>query len=315
MKRWLCLITSLPTANAALRQRTWRALKATGAAVLRDGVYLLPDGVHHLDAMERLARDLRAGGGTALVMRLDEPAGEQFERRFDRSELYAGVLSDITRARESLSAATARDVRKLARKLRKTYTGIAEIDFFPDDAQRHTAQALDSLEQACARASASDEPRDTPGALQARDVADYKGRTWATRRRPWIDRLASAWLIRRFIDPDAPIVWLADPADCPPEAVSFDFDGAEFSHVSGLVTFEVVVASFSLTQPGLASLGKLVHCLDVGGAEPPEAAGIEAVLDGLRSTNGDDDQFLAAACVIFDGLLAAYESGDGRATT
>jgi hypothetical protein len=308
MTQWLSLITSLPTENAALRQRTWRALKATGAAVLRDGVYLMPAGAEHAALLERLATDVRSGGGSALVLRHGEPAGENFVRRFDRSGLYAGLLTDIAQARESLSAATAAGVRKQARKLRKAFAAVAMIDFFPGEAQRQAGKALDDLERVCARASAADEPQDAAAAVRHLDIADYMGRTWATRRRPWVDRLASAWLVRRFIDPKAPILWLERTDQCPPEAVGFDFDGAEFSHVPGLVTFEVLARSFRLNRPGLADLGLLVHCLDVGGAEPPETAGVETVLEGLKDSISNDDELLAAASVIFDGLYAAHRT-------
>jgi hypothetical protein len=116
-------------------------------------------------------------------------------------------------------------------------------------------------------------------------------------------------LIRRFIDPQARILWLDAPGDCPADALGFDFDGATFSHVGSRVTFEVLIESFALTQPALARLGLLVHFLDVGGIQPPEAAGVESVLAGLREGISDDDQLLAAALAIFDGLLASFNRG------
>jgi len=119
-------------------------------------------------------------------------------------------------------------------------------------------------------------------------------------------------LIRRFIDPQAQILWLDSPDDCPVQALGFDFDGATFSHVGGKVTFEVLMASFRLTEPGLARLGTIVHYLDVGGAPQPEAPGVESVLAGLRDTIADDDELLAAACAVFDGLHAGLEKGVAR---
>lgn len=136
----------------------------------------------------------------------------------------------------------------------------------------------------------------------------YRGRLWATRRRPWVDRLASAWLIRRFIDPDARILWLEQPQDCPDDALGFDFDGAAFSHVGSRVTFEVLATSFGLQHAAIARIGLLVHYLDVGGVQPPEAIGVETVLAGLRAAVADDDELLAAASTVFDGLLARFES-------
>jgi hypothetical protein len=132
-------------------------------------------------------------------------------------------------------------------------------------------------------------------------------RTWATRSRPWADRLACAWLIQRHIDPQARLLWLDDPQDCPAHALGFDFDGAHFSHVGAKVTFEVLIASFGWDSPAWQRLGGLVHFLDVGGIEPPEASGVERVLAGMCSAILDDDQLLMAVSGVFDGLLAAFE--------
>ena len=124
-----------------------------------------------------------------------------------------------------------------------------------------------------------------------------------------MDRLASAWLIRRFIDPQARFVWLADGARPPRGALGFDFDGARFSHVGARVSFEVLLASFGLEGDArLARIGALVHYLDAGGIPVPEAAGLETVLAGLRALHSDDDTLLAAALAVFDALLAAPSS-------
>jgi hypothetical protein len=124
-----------------------------------------------------------------------------------------------------------------------------------------------------------------------------------------VDRLASAWLIRRFIDQQARLLWLDNPTDCPTDALGFDFDGARFSHVGSRVTFEVLAASFGLDQTAVARLGLLVHYLDVGGVRPPEAAGIESVLAGMRESLSNDDELLLAASSVFDGLLASFTKG------
>lgn len=312
MNNWLCLIASLPTENATLRQRTWRALKSTGAAVLRDGVYLMPEREDCRTTLDRLGTEVREGGGTALVLRVEEHADVNFKDQFDRSTQYSDLLADIAQASGALTPASAHEIVKKVRKLRKTYTGIADIDFFPGEARRQAELALTELDLACARASTPDEPHDVAGTIPQRDVTEYRGRIWATRRRPWVDRLASAWLIRRFIDPQAQILWLARPEDCPISALGFDFDGAAFSHVGGKVTFEVLMASFGLARPGLLRLGLIVHYLDIGGAPPPEAVGVESVLTGLRDTITEDDELLTAACAVFDGLLAGLEKGIDR---
>lgn len=306
MNSWLMLVTSLPTENATVRQRAWRALKASGAAVLRDGVYLMPQRADCRLTLERLAADVRAGGGAAQVLGVTEPDGGGFIERFDRGGDYAALLAEVAQARGRLDAETAPDAIKQARKLRKTLSGLIEIDFFPGEARRQTDSALSELEQACAQFLSPGEPSAQSGVIERLAIADFQGRTWATRKRPWVDRLASAWLIRRFIDPHAAILWLASPQDCPADALGFDFDGARFSHVGSRVSFEVLVASFGLDQAALLPLGQLVHFLDVGGVQPAQAAGVEGVLAGLREAVEDDDQLLACACPVFDGLLATF---------
>lgn len=307
MNLWLSLITSLPTENATARMRAWRALKASGAAVLRDGVYLMPERDACRTTLDSVATDILGAGGTALVLRVEEPDGAAFVGLFDRNEDYAALLMDIGKAHAGLSAETAATTLKQARKLRKAFAGLAETDFFPGEARRQAEAALQDLELQAGRALSPDEPNSIAGTIPQLAPGLYRGRTWATRRRPWVDRLASAWLIRRFIDPDAHLLWLESPADCPPDALGFDFDGATFSHVGVRVTFEVLLASFGLETPALQRLGALVHFLDVGGVQPPESVGIESALAGLRESVTDDDQLLNFASAVFEGLLASFE--------
>lgn len=307
MSLWLTLVTSLPTENATVRMRAWRALKASGATVLRDGVYLMPERKPCRATLESIADDVRTGGGTALVLRIEEPEGTSFADLFDRREDYAALLADVNQARDALAADTVQEVLKQARKLRKIFTNLTEIDFFPAEAQKQAAAALQDLELAAARVLSPDEPHFADRAISHLRISDYQGRTWATRARPWVDRLASAWLIRRFIDRQARLLWLDFPDDCPADALGFDFDGATFSHVGARVTFEVLVASFGLEQSALSRMGALVHFLDVGGVQPPEAAGIESVLAGMRGAIVNDDQLLTTASAVFDGLLTAFQ--------
>ena len=142
------------------------------------------------------------------------------------------------------------------------------------------------------------------------------GRTWATRRRLWVDRVASAWLIRRFIDRDARFQWLAKPSDCPKRALGFDFDGATFTHVGDRVTFETLMASFGLEDDAaLARLAAMVHLLDVGGEPVPEAKGFEAVMAGARERLPDDDALLAEISGVLDSLYLHFEREAARAKT
>lgn len=306
MKNWLSLITTLPTENATLRQRAWRALKASGAAVLRDGVYLMPALPHCQDTLGKLAQEVRDGGGSAHLLTMHSVEGEDFTPLFDRSSEFNALRAEIRQQRQALTPDTLQQVQRQARKLRKAQMALVEIDFFPGALQQQCEDVLRELELACARVLSPDEPQAQGGDIPRLQLADYQGRVWATRQRPWVDRLASAWLIRRFIDPQATLLWLASPADCPPEALGYDFDGATFSHIGERVTFEVLLGSFGLHQPALQRLAAVVHSLDAGGALPPEAPGLEGILAGLRAQLHDDDALLAAASAVLDGLLTHF---------
>lgn len=306
MNTWISLVIGLPTANATARMRAWRALKSCGAAVLRDGVYLLPDTPECRAALSEVERDILSINGTAYLLPVLDPQGARFISLFDRDEDYAALRAEIDTCRSQLTAHNALASTRQIRKLRKTFAQLAAIDFFPGDARQRLDAALQELETAVSRALSADEPNSHDEPIAVLKRRDYKSRLWATRKRPWVDRLASAWLIRRFIDEDARILWLESPQDCPADALGFDFDGATFSHVGPRVTFETLQAGFQLDSPALGRLAALVHYLDVGGVQPAEAAGIERVLAGLRDSIDDDDQLLAATCTIFDGLLTAF---------
>jgi hypothetical protein len=294
--------------------RAWRALKTSGAAVLRDGVYLLPSQENELVTLTSIADDVRENGGTAYILRTDgdEQHLADFPKLFDRSVEYGELMKEIYQHRASLSHDNVADILKQVRKLRKTFSQIVMIDFFADEAQQQTAIALQDIEVAINQVLSPNEPRAIKAVIPVLERSNYQKRIWATRARPWVDRLACAWFIRRFIDAGADILWLSHPHDCPVNALSFDFDGATFSHVDSKVTFEVLLTSFNFESPALLRLSSIVHFLDIGGVQPPEAEGIECVLSGLREAMTNDDQLLAAASTLFDGLLTAFEKTANR---
>jgi hypothetical protein len=302
---WLLLILSLPTSNATARMRAWRALKACGAAVARDGVYLLPDGEAQQAALAAVAQDVRTEGGQAHVLHAQPTADDDFAPLFDRRAEFGELLAAIAPWR---TASLPIDAPRQVAKWRKAFDALVAVDFFPGEAQRQAAEALQDVTERVSAQASPGEPQPVAQAIARLDAAAFRGRRWATRRRPWVDRLASAWLIRRFIDVDAQFLWLAEPADCPADALGYDFDGARFTHVGARVTFETLLTSFGLdTQPALARLGLLVHSLDVGGVQVPEAAGIERVLAGMRDAILDDDQLLAVANGVFEGLYLSFD--------
>lgn len=305
---WVCLVISLPGRRGATRMRIWRALRAAGAAVLRDGVYLMPGTTDAQTVLQAQAQAVRDAGGSADVLVLTATGPEQdrgFRARFDRGPEYARMLEEIQKLKGRRP--TAVSIRRV-QVLRREYSNLSEIDFFPGPATEQVNEALSDLETTHAMRSERGEPLARAGTLVRRDPKAYQGRTWATRARPWVDRLASAWLIRRFIDPKARILWLRDIKRCPKRALGFDFNGAAFSHVGARVTFEHMLASFGLEHDAaLARLGRLVHCLDVGGAPVPEAQGLAAVLAGAREQLTDDNRLLTEACRIFDHLYHSYQ--------
>jgi hypothetical protein len=311
---WLILIISLPTHNATGRMRVWRALKALGCGVLRDGVYLLPHRLEFRQAFQVQAEAVRACGGNAHVLLLDSDSQAQqslFEALFDRSDDYARLLETLRQTAQALESEDASQAQRRVLRLRKDFEALAALDFFAGATREQVASVLGDLEHAISERLSPNEPHAVQRRIKLLQRRDYQGRIWATRQRPWIDRLASAWLIRRFIDPEARFVWLAMPEDCPSGALGFDFDDAAFTHTGAKVTFEVLVASFGLTQDtALNRIGALVHFLDVGGIPVPEAAGLKTLIVGMRQRWAVDDELLAETEKIFNAFYQAFSGND-----
>jgi len=308
--QWLALIMSLPTSPSAVRVRTWRALKAAGCGALRDGVYLLPDGTEAGVTLAGLAESIEQGGGEATILSFaarDDQQQAQFTALFDRSAEFKEFVAEVAQTRRAMRTANERTARNDILALAAKLDALRRTDFFPGSTSAEAEAALEAL-RAEGAARWAGEPATAHGALVSRAVSDYRGRTWATRKRPWVDRLASAWLILRFIDPQANFVWF-DPRRKPPKAaIGFDFDGATFTHVEGKVTFEVLAASFGLEHDdALRRLGDVVHFIDVGGDPSDEAAGLEAMVRGLQAQHADDDALFSAACATFDALYAGMK--------
>jgi hypothetical protein len=310
MNSWIVLIFSLASDNATLRMRLWRNLKAAGVATLRDGVYLLPYQPACYTVFQTTAQEVQDVGGIAYVLHVEEPCLGTFAPLFDRDRDYQHLLTEIEKCRQTLTTDTVLMCQKHALKFRKAFSTLVDIDFFPGEKRYQTEAALSALDAAIRHVLFPDEPTTIASIVPVYDKADFQGRVWATRQRPWVDRLASAWLISQFIDSNPRFLWLTTIEECPADALGFDFDGATFSHSNGNVTFETLIASFSLTpiQPALSRMAQIVHYLDVGGVQPPEAVGVERILEGLRNTISDDNALLAAASAVFNGLLSALQT-------
>ncbi len=313
---WLLLIINLPGQNATARMRVWRALKASGAATLRDGVYVMPGRPECESVFEEQAREVTASGGVAHILPFATGAASkraQMRQLFDRTRDYAGILAKLDAFKEGLAAGTDNAARRSLAALRREFAGVVATDFFGGPARQQAEAALEDAEAVVNARYAPDEPHAAIGKIVRRSKADYRGRIWVTRAKLWVDRVASAWLIRRFIDPESRFVWLHDVGKRPRKAIGFDFDGAEFSHVGARVSFEVLATSFGLEKdPGIARIGAMVHYLDVGGVPVPEADGFATILAGARAQTRDDDELLAEIGKTLDYLYAAHAAAADR---
>jgi hypothetical protein len=307
---WRMLITSLPGRSGTPRMRVWRALKARGAGILRDGVHLLPATAASEQLMQAQAVQVAEAGGSAHVidfMSNGDAQTESFMGLFERAGDYQQWREEAAALVARLAALDEAEARRQEARLRRDLEAIVAIDYFPGPARAASTNTLADVEAALNARYSPGEPSATDDAIRRRAPAAFQGRRWATRKNIWVDRIACAWLIRRFIDPQAQFLWLAQATDCPPDAVGFDFDGATFSHTGDRVSFEVLLQSFDLhLDPALAKLGALVHYLDIGGVSQPEAAGFVAMLAGAKQDHGGDDELLQVAGQLLDHLYTAY---------
>lgn len=313
---WLLLVVSLPTPSATARMRIWRALKSLGCMALRDGAYLLPSSADREQALRELADECVREHGSAWLMSVQPRSADDadaYRALFDRSDDYAGLRSAWTTAGRTLASLSGAELTRLQRKLRRDYDAVRSVDFFPGEASTEAEARWIDFNRRIEAILSPDEPQAGAGRIARLDPEKYQSRTWATRRRPWVDRLASAWLIRRFIDREARFCWLATPSECPGDAVGFDFDGAAFTHVGDCVTFETLMASFDLQgDAALRRMAAIVHALDVGGDTVPEARGLEVVLSGARGRLADDDALFAETSTVFDSFYAHFQRESRR---
>jgi len=296
--------------------RIWRALKAAGAGLLRDGAYLLPNGERSREVLEEQGAEIRAAGGLVQLLSFDAESPEQnaeLVALFDRTEEYSNAIQRLDALKNEVGKLSEPEARQRLAGVAREVAAVVARDFFPGESRKQMEGALADAEAALNARFAPDEPHAAHRKIRPRDRKDYRGRTWATRERLWIDRVASAWLIRRFIDPKAKFLWLKRVKDCPNGAVGFDFDGAEFTHVDTKVTFEVLLCSFNLQDVGLARLGALVHHLDVGGIPIAEGPGFATIMAGARSLQQDDDALLKAMTPVLDNLYAGYSDANRKA--
>lgn len=304
---WLAFIATLPVEDPASRMRVLRTLENMGCAVLRDGVYLLPAAPAKLQALQKLAEHVVRLNGTADLLRLeplDEAQGQKLRSYFDRSAKYAELVKTVESIKSGFGIAEPGAIARVLAKQRREFETISALDFFPSEARRRAENALREAESR-AHALLFPPPSSAGGSAAP---AQYAGRVWATRKPLSAGRLACGWLIRRFIDPEARLVWLEKTEPCPADTVGYAFEGAEFANsASSLTAFEDLLRRFKLQQnAALARLAQLVHCLETGSKPVAEAAGVETLLQGARRRSNSEQELFAETEKTFDLLYDAY---------
>ena len=305
MASWLVTIAQLSTDDPAARMRVMRTLESLGAAVMREGAYLLPDNPANRQALDALADYIGKSAGTAHVLQVQassEAQQDSFQRLFDRSARYDALIKTVESLRVGFGHSEPSAISRVLHKQRRELEAIAALDFFPTDARARAEQALTEADEAVKklRFAAS-----SPATLASGE--SLFRRTWATRTPPWADRLACAWLVRRFIDPEATVVWLEKGDELPAGAVGFAFEGAHFAANESRAAYEEMLARLDLVKsPALVKIGSIVHFLELGGEVVPEAAGVQTLLQGAQRRAPRADEWLVEAEKTFDLLYEAY---------
>jgi len=302
----LLLLVGVPPTPSSLRVRVWRRLRALGAVPLKRTAYLLPDTPERYEDFQWLAQEIQREGGDATLIRVQQienvSQGDVLRlfhepRDHDYRQLAARYRKVLKKLEQKSSAKSTQE--ELAR-LAKDHQRIRDVDFFGATGGAEVRR----LEEVVAMRTRRPEPvrrEDRP----TLDLTKLKGRRWVTRPRPHIDRIASAWLIKRFIDPDAQFVF-APPAEFPPDAIPFDAPGVELSHQGEDCTFETLLKRARLRDRRLIRLAEVVHEADLRDGKYPreEARGIDVAVRALLAASADDHQVLAQGMALFEGLYA-----------
>jgi hypothetical protein len=302
---WLVCIATLPIEDPAARMRILRTLESLGAAVIREGAYLLPESTENRQALNRLTEYIVRSGNIAHLLNVNagSPAQDQALRRlFDRSGRYDTLIKVIESLKLGYGVTDPGAISRVLHKQRREFEAISAHDFFPGDARHRAAKALDNAEAAVRKLLF---PTDSRPGFDPDE--HFLGRTWVTRRPLWADRLACAWLIRRFIDPEAALLWQDKPQLLPTGAIGFAFEGARFANSESRVTFEQMLEQLDLADdPALVKIGALVHYLEARGEQVPEAAGVQTLLQGALRRATSEEELLRETEKTFDLLYDAY---------
>jgi hypothetical protein len=293
---WLLLLYSLPASRSTERVAVWRRLKKMGAAQLTTSTYLLPDRPAQHEHFQWLAKQIRDGGGEATLIRAQEIEGLTPEKTVslfnsardqDYGALKKALQSFLTNRKKSGAEMAAAELERLTRQFR----GVREIDFFDSPRGHEVAMLLSRAERPGKKPSPRLDPK------------TYRGKTWQTRPRPEIDRVGSAWLIRKFIDPKARFIF-APIAASNADAIPFDMVDVEFSHHGDCCTFETLIRRFAIEDKAVRKIGEMIHDADLEDAkfQRVECIGLDRVLKGWGKSAITDQEILSAGFACFDGL-------------
>jgi hypothetical protein len=319
---WLLLFHQIPTTPSYLRVKTWRRLQAVGALSLKNSVYVLPQNEQSHEHFQWMRREIIAGGGEATIAEarfVDGLTDGQLEALFSdaRDSDWKDLADEATALRDSMARAAKRKSRavddealrgfetQLAR-LEKRRGEIAAIDFF-DARGREPVDAL--LEEVTASIQKNRPSIAAPCTRLLEPLP--RGATWVTRVGIHVDRIASAWLIRRFIDRDARFKFVPPKGYVPEQSeLRFDMYEAEFTHEGSMCTFEVLLTRAKLDDPALRAIGEIVHDLDIrdDAYSRPETAGVRAAINGLCIHVRDDEARLRAGSMLFDSYHAFFSN-------
>lgn len=309
---WIVFSYSLPSqSSSSPRVTLWRRLRRLGAISPTGGIYVLPAQDDCVEAFQWLAQEIKQAKGQALVMHVQQFEGLTDQQLFDlfreaRQEDYAELKAQITNLEQAITAEKNiekfTDFQDTLAKLQRQYNDIRRIDYFDSPEGRQVAAQLTKIAQTLAPIA------NPPPQIAPVTIEEYKDKQWVTRPKPHVDRLACAWLIRRFINPEATIRYARQPN---PEEVTFDMnDEAGFSHSGNLCTFETMIRAFGLNVPGLSLLAEIVHEIDLQDERyfHPEIAGVETILKGWLQLDLPDAELEKRGIALYEGLISVLST-------
>jgi hypothetical protein len=313
---WLLLVHQLPAKPAYLRVKIWRRLQGIGAIALKNAVHALPMSEGTQEDFEWLLREIVEGGGEAFLCEtrlIDGLTDDEVRKLFDqaRDADYQEIVKDaraLTKSlRPKMKSEAVNERRAQAARLRKRLAEVVEIDFFGAIGRESAESALGELE---ARLT-EDEPVEKNEKVdpKASALAALRNRTWVTRQGVHVDRIGSAWLIRRFIDPEARFKFVSGKGYRPAEGeLRFDMFQAEFTHEGDKCTFEVLLDRAATKDPALRAIAEIIHDIDLKDNKfgRDESVGVRTLIDGIALTTADDSERIARGTEVFNSLYEAF---------